>query len=159
MQDLTPTFFNKIQKGMTFEDLAPPEQEQFLKDWISSPSLRSTIKSPPSIAALEDYKNELDKKVKEVAGLIKELRDKEQRPAIVSTNRPIPPGEKSKILTTHELDADGKLIKGQRYWDPKTKTMKKPAFVTGDVALSESEEGDKKRHEVMEEIKKSREKK
>ncbi len=81
----------------------------------------------------------------------------EKRP-FVSTSTPVPPETKKRILTTHDLDADGKIIREQRFWD-KEKTLPKPILVTGDVALSESEEGKKKRAEVMAEIKKSKEKK
>lgn len=80
----------------------------------------------------------------------------EKKKMVVSTTRPLPPKEKSKIITTHDLPSD---LPEQRYWDPKTKTMKKPTLVSGDVALSESEEGDRKRAEVMAEIAKSKEKK
>lgn len=82
---------------------------------------------------------------------------KKERPAFVSTNRPIPPGEKSKILTTHDLDSEGKT-KEQKYYD-KEKTIPRPYFTTGDVALSEGEEATKKMKEVAAEIKKSKEKK
>ncbi|MBA7611825.1 hypothetical protein ES703_19056 [subsurface metagenome] len=76
MGDITPGFFYKIQNGMSFEDLGGMEQQLFLEDWIDCPDLRSTIKTPPSIKALEDYKNGLDKRSKKIAGLIKKLRDK-----------------------------------------------------------------------------------
>jgi len=79
-----------------------------------------------------------------------------ERPAFVSTNSPIPPETKKSILTTRDLGPDGKLIE-KRFWDAE-KTMPKPTLVTGDVALSESEEGDKKRAEVMAEIKSKEEK-
>jgi len=82
---------------------------------------------------------------------------KTKKKTFVSTNRPRPPKKKSEVITTHDLNSDGKSIE-QRYWD-KEKTMKKPTLVTGDVALSESEEGDQKRAEVMAEIKKEKEKK
>jgi len=85
-------------------------------------------------------------------------RKEQKRLSFVTTTKPIPPKEKSKIISTHDLNSNGKLIREQRYWD-KEKTMKKPAFVTSDVALSESEEGDLKRAEVMEEIKREKEKK
>ena len=62
------------------------------------------------------------------------------------------------FISTHQLDASGKIIPEQRYWD-REKIEKKPTLVTSDVALSESEEGDKKRSEVMAEIKKSKEEK
>jgi len=78
----------------------------------------------------------------------------EKRP-FVSTTRPLPPTEKSKVLTTHDLPSD---LPTQRYWD-REKTLRKPVLVSGDVALSESEEGDQKRAEVIAEIKKSKEKK
>ncbi len=88
---------------------------------------------------------------------IEKHEDMTEKKPFVSTNRPRPPKKKSKILTTRDLDSEGKTAE-QRFWD-KEKTMKKPALVTGDVALSESEEGDKKRAEVMAEIKKKKEKK
>lgn len=44
----------------------------------------------------------------------------EKRP-LVSTTKPLPPKEKSKIITTHELDTEGKSIE-QRFWD-REKTM------------------------------------
>lgn len=77
------------------------------------------------------------------------------REDVVTTGKPLAPGTKRKVLTTHDLPSD---LPAQRYWD-REKTMKKPSLVTGDVALSESEEGKKKRDEVMAEIKKSKEEK
>lgn len=86
-----------------------------------------------------------------------EIFDQSQKKrVIVTTNSPRSPKEKAKIVTTHELGTDLKT-KEQRFWD-KEKTMKKPSLVTGDVALSESEEGDLKRKQVIAEIEKSKEK-
>lgn len=86
------------------------------------------------------------------------MTDKKERGAFVSSNSPKPPGRKRNVITTHQLDSEGKIIPEQRFWD-REKTMKKPTITTSDVALSESEEGDKKRAEVMAEIKKSKEEK
>ena len=76
----------------------------------------------------------------------------------VSTTRPVPPTEKSKVLTTHDLPSDLSKVVTERFWD-KEKTMKKPAITTSDVALSESEEEKIRRDEIMAEIKKQKEKK
>lgn len=78
-----------------------------------------------------------------------------EKKTFVSTSKPIPPKKKSKIITTHDLPSD---LPTQRYWD-REKTMRKPAIVTGDVALSEGEEAKKKLDEVVAEIKKSKEEK
>lgn len=87
-----------------------------------------------------------------------EIFDQSQKKrVIVTTSIPLPPGEKAKIITTHELPSDLSKVKTERFWD-KEKTMKKPTLVTSDVALSESEEGDLKRAEVIAEIEKEKEK-
>jgi len=85
------------------------------------------------------------------------LEDSQKR-GFISTTKPRPPKKKETFISTHDLDSEGKIIGEQRFWD-REKTMKKPTLVTGDVALSESEEGDQKRAEVIAEIKKEKEKK
>ena len=82
---------------------------------------------------------------------------KQVKKEIVTTTIPKPAKKTKTFISTHQLNAEGKS-KEQRFWD-KEKTIRKPILVSGDVSLSESEEGDKKRAEVMEEIKKSKEKK
>lgn len=71
-----------------------------------------------------------------------------EKGAFVSTTKPLPPKEKSKIITTHELPSNLKEVVTERFWD-KEKTLKKPTLVTGDVALSEGEEAKKKLDEVV----------
>ena len=85
------------------------------------------------------------------------MTGKKEKRTFVSTNTPIPPEMKKRVITTRELDASGKSAE-QRYWD-KEKAMKKPTLVTGDVSLGESEEQDKKRAEVIAEIKREKEEK
>ena len=85
------------------------------------------------------------------------MTDKKEKQTFISTTIPKPLKKTKTFVSTHDLDSEGKSA-AQRYWD-KEKTMKKPAITTSDVALSESEEGDLKRAEVMAEIKKSKEKK
>lgn len=80
-----------------------------------------------------------------------------KKQTFVSTTIPKPPKKTKTFISTHQLDANGKSVE-QRFWD-KEKTLKKPTLVTGDVALSESEEATKKIKEVTAEIKKSKEKK
>jgi len=85
------------------------------------------------------------------------MTDKKEKQTFVSTSQGLPPKEKSKIITTHELDVEGKS-EAQRFWD-KEKTEKKPTLVTSDIPNPEDVEAKKKRDEIMAEIEKEKEKK
>jgi len=77
-----------------------------------------------------------------------ELEESPHKRIVISTTKPPLPKTKGKIITTRELNAEGKVIGEQRYWDEE-KTMKKPALVTSDIPNPEDVEAKKKRDEII----------
>ncbi len=94
-----------------------------------------------------------EKKDEEIQESEEKVRPSQQvKREIVTTTIPKPPKKKETFISTHQLDAEGKIIGEQRYWDQE-RTLRKPTLVTSDIPNPEDVAEKKKRDEIMAERK------